>query len=57
MTLAEFSRLQNNENMKEFEFISDDSLDTAISVFRKVKSREETGKIIQAQKIAENAFL
>ena len=57
MTLAEFSRLQNNENMKEFEFISDDSLDTAISVFRKVKSREEMGKIIQAQKIAENAFL
>ena len=57
MTLAEFSRLQNNENMKNFEFISDDSLDTAISVFRKVKSREEKDKIIQAQKIAENAFL
>ena len=57
MTLAEFSRLQNNENMKNFEFISDDSLDTAISVFRKVKSREEKDRIIQAQKIAENAFL
>ena len=57
MTLAEFSRLQSNENMKDFEFISDNSLDSAISVFRKVKSREETDKIIKAQEITEKAFL
>ena len=57
MTLAEFSRLQSNENMKEFEFVSDNSLDSAISVFRKVKSREETDKIIKAQEITEKAFL
>jgi len=57
MTLAQFSRLRNNENMKDFEFVSDNSLDTAINVFRRVKSEEETGKIIEAQKIAENAFL
>ncbi len=57
MTLAEFSRLCGNEHMKGFEFVSDSSLDTAISVFRRVKSEEETEKILAAQKIAEDAFL
>lgn len=57
MTLAEFSRLCENEHMKGFEFISDNSLDTAISVFRGVKSEAETEKILTAQKIAEDAFL
>ena len=57
MTLAEFSRLCANENMKDFQFVSDNSLDTAISVFRCVKSEEETEKILTAQKIAEDGFL
>lgn len=57
MTLSEFSRLKSNENMKNFDFVCDDSLDNAINVFRRVKSESEMGKIIEAQKIAENAFL
>ncbi len=57
MTLSEFSRLQNNENMKDFEFVSDGSLDEAVNILRMVKSERETDKIIQAQEIAENAFL
>ncbi len=57
MTLAEFSRLCGNENMKGFEFVSDNSLDSAINVFRSVKNEEEKGKILKAQKIAEDAFL
>lgn len=57
MTLAEFGRLCANESMKDFQFVSDNSLDSAISVFRRVKSDEETGKILMAQKIAEDAFL
>ena len=57
MTLAEFGRLTSNENMKNFSFVSDNSLDTAISVFRRVKSSEEKEKILAAQKIAEDAFL
>lgn len=57
ITLSEFSRLQSNENMSGFEFISDNSLDSAISIFRRVKCEQEVGKIIEAQKIAENAFL
>lgn len=56
MTLAEFSRLKANEKMAEFEFIGDNSLDTAISMFRSVKNDYESGKIIEAQKIAEAAF-
>lgn len=57
MTLAEFCRLCENESMKEFEFVSDNSLDSAISVFRRVKSEEEAEKIMMAQRIAESAFL
>ena len=57
MTLAEFSRLQSNENMKDFEFVSDNSLDTAIGVFRRIKSESELHNIIKAQKIAEDAYL
>ncbi len=57
MSLAEFSRLQKNEHMSCFEFISDNSLDSAINVFRSVKNKEEKGKILKAQKIAEDAFL
>ena len=57
MTLAEFSRLTGNENMKDFHFVSDNSLDTAINVFRSVKNEAEKGKILSAQKIAEDAFL
>lgn len=56
MTLAEFNRLKANEKMAEFEFIGDNSLDTAISMFRSVKNDYESGKIIEAQKIAEHAF-
>ena len=57
MTLAEFGRLTANESMSNFTFISDNSLDSAISVFRRVKSEKETEKILAAQKIAEDAFL
>lgn len=57
MTLAEFSRLKANENMQGFEFIADNSLDTAINVFRGVKCNAEKEKILAAQKIAEDAFL
>ena len=57
LTLAEFNRLQSNENMNCFEFVADNTLDTAISVFRCVKSEEETEKIMEAQKIAEDGFL
>ena len=57
MTIAEFGRLCNNENLKDFQFVSDNSLDTAINVFRSVKNNEEKEKILFAQKIAEDGFL
>lgn len=57
ITVAQFSRLKGNEFFKDFELICDNSLDTAISSFRQVKSQEEKDKIISAQSIAEKAFL
>lgn len=57
MTLAEFGRLSSNDSMKDFSFVSDNSLDSAISVFRRVKTEKETEKILAAQKIAEDAFI
>lgn len=56
ITVSQFSRLNANENLKNFELICDNSLDTAISAFRQVKSSAEMDKIIKAQRIAEKAF-
>lgn len=56
ITVAQFSRLRVNENLKNFELICDNSLDTAISAFRQVKSKAEVDKIKDAQRIAEKAF-
>ncbi len=57
ITLAEFERLKNNEKLKSFEFVTDNSLDTAISIFRSRKNQTELDKILAAQQIAEDAFL
>lgn len=56
ITVAQFSRLQVNENLKTFELICDNSLDTAISIFRQVKTKTEVQKIKEAQRITEKAF-
>ncbi len=57
LTLSQFNALKNNENLKDFCFISDDTLDNAISALRAIKSRAEVDMIIEAQRIAEKAFL
>lgn len=57
ITLAQFENLRNNENLKDFEIIGDNSLDNAISLLRLVKTTHEVEKIKSAQQIAENAFL
>ncbi len=57
ITLAEFDRLKANEHLKNFDFVTDNSLDTAVSIFRSVKNQTEIENIIAAQKIAEDAFL
>ncbi len=56
-TLTRFNNLKNNEHLKEFEFISDDRLDTIINSLRSVKTEHEINCIRQAQSIAEDAFL
>lgn len=57
ITVAQYSRLKANENLKDFELICDSSLDTAVSVFRQIKTTQEVEKIKEAQKITELAFL
>lgn len=56
ITVAQFSRLKSNENLKGFNLICDNTLDTAISVFRQVKTQKELQKIREAQQITEAAF-
>ncbi len=56
ITLAQFENLRKNENLKDFELLSDDALDKAISTLRLVKSADEVSKIKSAQRIAEKAF-
>ena len=45
ITLAQFENLKQNENLKSFEIIGDNSLDKAIGILRQVKSPVETEKI------------
>ena len=56
ITVAQFSRLKDNENLKDFELICDNALDTAISIFRQIKTSDEIQQIKEAQLIAEKAF-
>lgn len=56
ITLAQFENLKQNENLKSFEIIGDNSLDKAIKTLRQIKSQAETDKIKAAQRIAEKAF-
>ena len=56
ITLAQFENLKQNENLKSFEIIGDNSLDNATGILRQVKSHSETEKIKAAQAIAEKAF-
>lgn len=57
ITVAQYSRLKANESLKSFDLICDNSLDTAISIFRQVKTKTEVQKIKEAQRITEKAFL
>ncbi len=56
ITLAQFSNLNNNEYLKDFQLVGDSSLDNAIGTLRQVKSKAEAEKIKAAQSIAEKAF-
>lgn len=57
ITLAQFGRIKDNESLKDFEFICDSALDTAISILRMKKSEAEVKSMKEAQAIAEKGFL
>lgn len=57
MTLSRFNNLTKNEQLLDFEFISDGRLDTIVNALRSVKTEREINYVRQAQSIAEDAFL